>query len=100
MRDLATSLKTLRFAALLGVLFGALSLGQAKAANPLELNFWLTGPRYDGRVADCDQALPTIATQFWDKESAFWNTSLKITGFAGVHEIAFRPWQSDNITRR
>jgi hypothetical protein len=64
------------------------------------MNFWLSGPRYDGRVGECDKALPTIATQFWDKESSFWNSSLKITGFAGVHEIAFRPWQSDNIPRR
>jgi hypothetical protein len=93
-------LKSLRFAALLGVIFGALSLGEAKAANPLELNFWLNGPQYDGRVADCEKALPTIATQFWDKESSFWNSSLKITGFSGIHEIAFRPWQSDNIPRR
>src|SRR5262249_2601833 len=95
-----TSLKSFRFAALLGLLFGALSLGEARAANPLELNFWLNGPQYDGRVADCDKALPTIANQFWDKESSFWNSSLKITGFSGIHEIAFRPWQSDNIPRR
>jgi hypothetical protein len=100
MRDLATSLKSLRFAAVLGLLFGALSLTEAKAANPLELNFWLDGPRYDGRVADCDKALSTIASQFSEKESSFWNSSLKITGFSGVHEIAFRPWQSDNIPRR
>ena len=100
MRDLSTSLKSLRFAAALGALLGALSFGEAQAANPLELNFWLSGPRYDGRVADCDKALPTIANQFWEKESSFWNSSLKITGFAGVHEIAFRPWQSDNIPRR
>ena len=100
MRALATCLKSLRFAAALGATLGALSLGEAKAANPLELNFWLSGPRYDGRVADCEKALPTIATQFWEKESSFWNSSLKITGFAGVHETAFRPWQSDNIPRR
>ncbi|MHC2192089.1 hypothetical protein ACVJF1_004722 [Bradyrhizobium diazoefficiens] len=93
----STSLKSLRFAAVLGLMFGALSLGEARAANPLELNFWLSGPRYDGNVADCDKALPTIATQFWEKESAFWNSSLKITGFSAVHETAFRPWQSDNI---
>jgi hypothetical protein len=96
----APSLKSLRFAAVLGLMFGALSLGEAKAANPLELNFWLSGPRYDGAVADCDKALPTIATQFWEKESSFWNSSLKITGFAAVREVAFRPWASDNIPRR
>jgi hypothetical protein len=100
MRALSTSLKSLRFAAVIGLMFGALSLGEARAANPLELNFWLSGPRYDGLVADCDKALPTIATQFWEKESSFWNSSLKITGFSAIHEIAFRPWQSDNIPRR
>ena len=42
----STFLKSLRFAAVLGLLFGALSLGEARAANPLELNFWLNGPRY------------------------------------------------------
>jgi len=95
-----TSLKSLRLGALCGVLLGALSFGDAKAANPLELNFWLSGPRYDGRVADCDKALPTIASQFGEKESSFWNSPLQITGFADIHEIAFRPWQSDNIPRR
>ena len=100
MRNLSTSLKRLRFAAVLGALLGALALSEARAANPLELNFWLSGPRYDGAVAPCELALPTIASQFWEKESTFWNSSLQITGFAEIHEIAFRPWQSDNIPRR
>jgi hypothetical protein len=96
----STFLKSLRFAAVLGLLFGALSLGEAKAANPLELNFWLSGPRYDGNISECDRALPTIASQFLEKESSFWNSSLKITGFAAVRETAFRPWAPDNIPRR
>ena len=66
-----STLKSLRFAALLGLTFGALSLSEARAANPLELNFWLSGPRYDGNVSECDRALPTIASQFWEKESSF-----------------------------
>lgn len=92
--------KPLRFAAMLGLIFGALSLGEAKAANPLELNFWLSGPRYDGAVAPCDWALPRIVHEFAEKESTFWNSSLQITGFSAVRETAFRPWQSDNIPRR
>lgn len=92
--------KSLRFAAMLGLIFGALSLGEAKAANPLELNFWLSGPRYDGAVAPCDWALPRIVHEFAEKESTFWNSSLQITGFSAVRETAFRPWQSDNIPRR
>ncbi|HXH47070.1 MAG TPA: hypothetical protein VNK51_24925 [Bradyrhizobium sp.] len=96
----ALSPKSLRFAAMLGLVFGALSLGEARAANPLELNFWLSGPRYDGAVAPCDWALPRIVHEFAEKESTFWNSSLQITGFAAVRETAFRPWQSDNIPRR
>ena len=72
----------------------------AQAANPLELNFWLSGPRYDGRVAPCESALPTITSQFQQKESTFWNSALTVTGFGRIHETAFRPWQSDNIPRR
>jgi hypothetical protein len=85
----------------LGVLFGLFLSGPAaQAANPLELNFWLSGPRYDGRVALCEGALGTITTQFWEKESTFWNSELRITGYGRVRETAFRPWQSDNIPRR
>jgi hypothetical protein len=90
-----------RTGAVLGALFGVLALGQpAKAANPFEMNFWLSGPKYDGRVAPCESALSTITSQFQEKESTFWNSSLTITGYGNIHEIAFRPWQSDNIPRR
>ena len=56
----------------------------ANAANPLELNFWLSGPRYDGRVAECERALSTIASQFQEKEGKFWNSALVITGFGRI----------------
>lgn len=72
----------------------------AQAASPLELNFWLSGPLYDGRVAGCEAALGTISSQFQTKESRFWNSALQITGYDEVHETAFRPWNSDNIPRR
>ncbi|MGY4422611.1 hypothetical protein ACVWY2_005060 [Bradyrhizobium sp. JR6.1] len=74
--------------------------GTAQAANPFELNFWLSGPRYDGNVAPCERALATISDQFHEKEATFWNSPLVITGFSRIHETAFRPWQSDNIPRR
>jgi hypothetical protein len=103
MHDLSTSAKRTGRAGLaiaLGIL-GVLAFGQAaEAANPFEMNFWLSGPKYDGRVAPCEAALPTITSQFQEKESTFWNSSLQITGFDAVREIAFRPWQSDNIPRR
>ena len=90
-----------RLGSVLGLLFGLLASGQAaQADNPLELNFWLSGPRYDGRVAECEKALGTITNQFWEKESTFWNSNLRITAYGQIRETAFRPWQSDNIPRR
>jgi len=106
MRDFATSFQRLRLTNLAGATALAAILGvlaptqSAQAANPLELNFWLSGPKYDGRVAPCERALGTITNQFWDKESTYWNSKLQITGYSDIHEIAFRPWQSDNIPRR
>ncbi|GLH82092.1 hypothetical protein SSBR45G_70010 [Bradyrhizobium sp. SSBR45G] len=99
MRDLSTPFKT--FGAACGALLAACVMtAPAHAANPLEMNFWLSGPKYEGRVAPCEAAIPTIVSRFQDKESTFWNSSLTITGVANVREIAFRPWQSDNIPRR
>jgi hypothetical protein len=94
------SLKKISLGAALGALLGVFSVGQANAANPLELNFWLSGPRYDGRVAPCEQALGTITSEFHEKESMYWNSALSITGYGNIHEVAFRPWQSDNMPRR
>jgi hypothetical protein len=85
----------------LGVLLGGFAMsGPAEAANPFELNFGLSGPKYDGRVAPCEKALGTITNEFADKESTFWNSPLTITAYGNIHEIAFRPWQSDNMPRR
>ena len=101
MPDLFASFKKPGLGATLGILLGLLAFGPtAQAANPLELNFGLFGPRYDGRVAECERALGTITNQFWEKESTFWNSDLRITAYGRVHETAFRPWQSDNIPRR
>ena len=101
MHDHPSSLKKPGLGAALGVLLGLMAFAPAaEAANPLEMNFWLSGPRYDGRVAPCESALSTITSQFREKESTFWNSSLEITAFGQIHETAFRPWQSDNIPRR
>ena len=65
MRDFFTSLKRPVVGAALGAILGLLAFGQAaQAANPFELNFWLSGPRYDGRVKACEAALGTITNQF------------------------------------
>jgi hypothetical protein len=101
-QSLATSLRRLGLIRLgCGVMFALAALGQhAQAANPLELNFWLNGPQYEGRVKPCEAALGTITYMFQEKEKTFWNSNLIITGYGNIHEIAFRPWQSDNIPRR
>ncbi len=98
MRDFAFLLKRLAFA---GAALALPALAQpAFAANPFELNFGLFGPSYDGRVKVCEKALGMITTQFQEKERMYWNSRLKITAYGDIHEIAFRPWQSDNIPRR
>ena len=100
MRALSKCLQQFGFVMTLGAGLVGFAAGPAHAANPLELNFWLSGPKYDGRVAPCEKALSTISSQFEERESTFWNSALKIAGYGNIHEIAFRPWQSDNIPRR
>src|SRR5712675_2064042 len=60
-----------------------LPAGTAGAASWLEMNFYLSGPRYDGVLPPCDaqEALSKIASRFNQKESQYWNTDLKIVGF-------------------
>ncbi len=72
----------------------------AQAANFLEKGFWLEGPRYDSDVPPCEAMLDKLAARFAEKERKFWNSTLEITGFTNVREIAFRPWESGNIPRR
>ena len=77
-----------------------LAAPHVQAANVLEKNFYLIGPRYDGVTTPCSAALDSVASGFADKESTFWNSSLTITQFLNVQEIAYRPWQSNTIPRR
>ncbi len=74
----------------------------ADAASPLEKNFWLEGPRYDAVLPDCaaPAALHRIAATFSDRETRYWNSSLRIVEFSGVRQIAFRPWAVETIPRR
>src|SRR4051812_35755314 len=78
------------------------SAAPANAANPFELNFWLSGPRYDGVLPTCEDssALELIQHRFRHKEDKFWNSELIIVGFEKVHETAFRPWAPNTIPRR
>ncbi len=89
MRAPLASLRKSSFAAVLATFlsaaFGLLATADAaRAANPLELNFWLSGTRYDGQMGQCGQALSAISYQFAEKESKYWNSALAITGFADV----------------
>ena len=101
MSHLVTILKKISLCAMLGALLGMGSLvPAAQAANPLEMNFWLSGPRYDGLLPSCESALPQISSEFSEKEGKYWNSALAITGYDRVRETSFRPWTSDNIPRR
>jgi hypothetical protein len=79
-----------------------LGTGLAAAANPLELNFYLSGPRYDGVLPPCDHpaALNQITFRFHQKEDRYWNSELLIVAFEKVRETAFRPWPPHTIPRR
>jgi hypothetical protein len=85
--------------ALIGLVAGR---NQVQAASPLELNLWLSGPRYDAIVPLCGEpgALNMIQAYFADKETQYWASELKIVGFEKVREIAFRPWAEGIIPRR
>lgn len=101
MRDLFSTLRNLTLALALGAVAGLAALSPAaEAAGVLERGIWLSGPRYDGVMRPCSEALGTISQQFSEKESKFWNSKLEITGYANVHEVAFRAWANDSIPRR
>ena len=80
----------------------ALPAGFASAASIFELNFWLSGPRYDGVLPACDEssALGIISSNFAQKEGRFWNSALTIQGYEQVREVAFRSWAPHSIPRR
>ena len=79
-----------------------LSAAPANAANWFEMNYWLSGPRYDAVVPLCEDpaALGKIQSRFADKEGRFWQSNLQLVDFERVHEIAFRPWAEGTIPRR
>jgi len=87
--------------ALAGVL-ATLPLESAGAANWLELNFYLSGPRYEGVLPPCDYGpvFDKIGSKFGRKEEAFWASDLTIVGFENIRETAFRSWAANTIPRR
>ena len=96
------SSRALCFGTALAALAAVSPASTALAANWVEENFYLQGPHYEGVLPPCDAqaALGKIVSRFGDKESVFWNSSLKISGFDQIREIAFRPWAANTIPRR
>ena len=86
----------------LAVALAAASPQSARAASWLEMNFFLSGPRYEGVMPPCDypDALIKISSRFNNRENSFWNTDLKIIAFERIRETAYRPWAANTIPRR
>jgi hypothetical protein len=97
-RSVSLTALTLAVAAALA----ALTLENARAASWLEMDFYLSGPRYEGVLPPCDypDALVKISSRFNNRENSFWNTDLKIITFERIRETAFRPWAANTIPRR
>jgi hypothetical protein len=76
--------------------------GTTQAANLLELNFGLSGPRYEAQVPLCEDygVASKIAGRFSEKEGRFWHSALQIVGIENVRELAFRPGHYARIPRR
>jgi hypothetical protein len=75
---------------------------ESRAANFLELNFGLSGPRYDGTMPLCNDWMVTseIQGRFSEKEGRFWNSALQISAIDEIRETALRPWHYAAIPRR
>ena len=80
-----------RYALVLAAALAALSAAPAAAANLLELNFYLGGPRFEGVLPPCDSpaALAKISSRFAEKENRFWSPDLSIVAFDKVREVAY-----------
>jgi hypothetical protein len=90
-----------RIASLVGFL-ALICATPAAAASWFELNFGLSGPRYDALVPLCDDpgVLREISAKFAHKETEYWTSNLEILGIDRVREAAFRPWSAQTIPRR
>jgi hypothetical protein len=85
-----------------GIALSIVAATQAGAANFLEMNFWLSGPRYDRTMPACDfpAALDVIIGQFHSKEGRFWNSELAILGIENIRQTAVLPWAAQSVPRR
>ncbi len=84
-----------------GALLGLLALGEsAEAANPFELNFWLSARNMRGGLPLASPHSAPSPLSFRKKRARSGIRRLQITAYGRIHETAYRPWQSDNIPRR
>jgi hypothetical protein len=86
----------------LALALSVVTLSRPQAASFFELNFWLSGPRYDRVMPACDYsgALDRIIGEFHSKEARFWNSELRIVGFDNIRETAVMSWAAQSIPRR
>jgi hypothetical protein len=86
----------------LALALSVVTLSRPEAANFFELNFWLSGPRYDRVMPACDYpgALDRIMGEFRTKEARFWNSELRIVGIDDIRETAALAWAAQSIPRR
>jgi len=86
----------------LALALSVISISRLSAANIIEDNFWLSGPRYDRVMPACDfpGALDRIIINFHSKEARFWNSDLQIVGIENIHQTALLPWAAQSIPRR
>jgi hypothetical protein len=94
--------RALSLASAFAVALAALPAGNANAADWLEMNFYLSGPEYTGKLPPCDypDALTKIASRFNQRENTYWASDLKIVNFEKIRETAYRPWAANTIPRR
>jgi hypothetical protein len=79
----------------------ALALASATAARemtPAEKRIY----PYDTQIPACHDVavLEKIASYFAEKESKFWQSSLRISEYEQIRPVAWRPWGLDFIPRR
>lgn len=57
---------------------------------------------YDTQIPACHDVavLEKIASYFAEKESKFWQSSLRISEYEQIRPVAWRPWGLDFIPRR
>ena len=91
-----------RCATIAGILALICCATPAAAASWFELNFGLSGPRYEAHVPLCDDpgVLRQITAKFAHKETEYWTSNLEILGIDRVRQAAFRPWAEQAIPRR